>query len=139
MSNGKKIAICINSSALDQVYSGLIMAATAVTMAEQVDLCVAMGGIGAFVKGKMDTLDVAAELQSMGEDFKKRVIATNYIKPYDLVKAAKESGNCRIHVCQPAIDLFGYTREDLIPEVDDVLGAAAALDISLNADLVLVY
>ena len=139
MSNGKKIAICINSAALDQVYSGLIMAATAVTMAERVDLCVAMGGITAFIKGKMDSMDVAKELESMAGDFKKRVHETNFIKPHDLVKAAKESGRCHIHVCQPAIDLFGFKHDDLIPEVDDVLGAAAALDISLTADLVLVY
>ncbi len=139
MSKAKKIAICINSSALDQVYSGLIMAATAVTMADHVDLCVAMGGINAFVKGRMEKLDIASELTAMDGDFKKRVADTNYVKPHDLVKSMKESGNCKIHVCQPAIDLFGYTRADLIAEVDDVLGAAAALDISLSADLVLVY
>lgn len=139
MSKAKKVAICINSAALDQVYSGLIMAATAVTMAEHVDVCVAMGGINSFIKGKMENLDVAAELQAMGPEFKKRVADTNYIKPHDLVKSMKESGNCKIHVCQPAIDLFGYTHKDLIAEVDDVLGAAAALDISLAADLVLVY
>lgn len=135
----KNVAICINSAALDQVYSGLIMAATATTMAEKVDLCVAMGGVTAFVKGKMEKLDLASEIKGLDESFKKRLAETNYVKPMELIAQAKSNGNCRIHVCQPAIELFGLSRSDLIPEIDDVLGAAAALEISANADVTLVY
>ncbi|GEM_PF-6558705 len=139
MATAKKIAICVNTAALDQLYTALIMAATACTIAERVDLCVAMGGVTPFIKGKMESLDVAAELTALGAEFKQRIEASNYIKPHDLVRQAKESGVCHIHACQPSLDLFGYKRDDLIPEVDDVLGAAAALEIAGNADLVLIY
>lgn len=135
----KNVAICVNSAALDQVYSAMIMAAAATTMAEKVDVCIAMGGVNAFVKGNLDKLPVASEVGELGQTFKKRLEETNYTSLADLLKQAKEAGNCQIHCCQPALELYGYSRDDLVDEVDDIIGAAAALEISANADSQLVY
>lgn len=139
MATARKVAICVNSAALDQVYSALIMAAAASAVAEKVDVCVAMGGVTAFVKGKIGKLDLACELSALDAGFKKRVKDSNYVNPLDLIRQAKDSGNTRFFVCQPAIDLFGLTRADLIGEVDEVIGATAALEIAAEADVTLVY
>ncbi len=36
------------------------------------------------------------------------------------------------------MELFGLTRDDLIPEVEDIVGAATFLDIAADTDKVLV-
>ncbi len=139
MADIKRVSICVNSSALDQVYAAFIMAAAATTMADRVDMCVAMGGVHTFIKGQMDKLKVSADLASMGDEFKQRIEKTNYTSLKELLSQAKESGIFKIHCCQPSIDLFGYTNNDLIDEVDDIIGSAAALDIVADADVSLSY
>ena len=47
----------------------------------------------------------------------------------ELIKTAKESG-VKFHACSPTLDMMGLKREDLIPEVDDIIGAATYLDLA---------
>jgi peroxiredoxin family protein len=39
--------------------------------------------------------------------------------------------------CQMTVDLFGYSREDFIPEVKDWIGAATFLPIAQKSDVCL--
>lgn len=47
----------------------------------------------------------------------------------EMIKTAKESG-VKFHACSPTLDMMGLKREDLIPEVDDIIGAATYLDLA---------
>jgi len=49
----------------------------------------------------------------------------------------KASGNVKIYACSPTMEMFGVTKETLIPEVDRIAGAAAFLDIASDADITL--
>ncbi len=44
----------------------------------------------------------------------------------------------KLYVCQPSLDLHGYTREDLIDEVE-MIGGAAFNDMALEADAVIAF
>ncbi|MBT8171638.1 DsrE/DsrF/DrsH-like family protein, partial [Candidatus Bathyarchaeota archaeon] len=59
----------------------------------------------------------------------------NYPTPYQMLQRMKASGNVRIYACSPTMEMFGITKETLIPEVDKIAGAAAFLDIASDADI----
>ncbi|KAA3613553.1 MAG: sulfur reduction protein DsrE [Calditrichaeota bacterium] len=56
----------------------------------------------------------------------------------DFLKEAKEAG-VELYCCSAALDLHNMTKDDLIDEIDDVVGAAWMMDEALQADVVLNY
>lgn len=53
-----------------------------------------------------------------------------------LIKMAKQMG-VKFHACTTTMNLMGITKDDLIPEVDDLIGAATYLDLAADADVTL--
>ncbi len=47
----------------------------------------------------------------------------------EMIKTAHESG-VHFHACSSSMDVMGVTKDDLIPEVDDIIGAATYLDLA---------
>jgi len=47
----------------------------------------------------------------------------------EMIATAKESG-VRFHACSNTMDMMGVKKEDLIPEVDDIIGAATYLELA---------
>ncbi len=56
---------------------------------------------------------------------------------YELLKRMKASGLLKIYACSPTMEMFGIKKADLIPEVDEIAGAAAFLDVASTADVTL--
>ncbi|HHM01956.1 MAG TPA: sulfur reduction protein DsrE [Caldithrix abyssi] len=56
----------------------------------------------------------------------------------DFLRDAKEAG-VELYCCSAALDLHNMTKDDLIDEIDDVVGAAWMMDEALSADVVLNY
>ncbi len=56
----------------------------------------------------------------------------------DFLKEAKEAG-VELYCCSAALDLHNMTKDDLIDEIDDIVGAAWMMDEALSADVVLNY
>jgi peroxiredoxin family protein len=54
----------------------------------------------------------------------------------EMIKTAKDLG-VKFHACTPTMQMSGVTKEDLIPEVDDIIGVATFLDIAQDADVTL--
>jgi peroxiredoxin family protein len=44
-------------------------------------------------------------------------------------------GNIKIYACSTTMEILGVAKEDLIPEVDDIVGAASFLSIALDSDV----
>ena len=53
-----------------------------------------------------------------------------------LISMAKQSGVI-FHACSPTMKLSGVTKEDLIPECNDVIGAATFIDLAGNSEVTL--
>jgi hypothetical protein len=49
----------------------------------------------------------------------------------------KASGLLKIYACSPTMKMFDVKKEDLIPEADEIAGAAAFLDLASDADVTL--
>jgi peroxiredoxin family protein len=51
-----------------------------------------------------------------------------------MLKRMKETGLVKIYACSPTMAVFGITKDDLVPEVDKIAGAAEFLDVSMTAN-----
>jgi peroxiredoxin family protein len=47
----------------------------------------------------------------------------------EMITTAKEGG-VKFHACSPSMNMMGLKKEDLIPEVDDIIGATTYLDLA---------
>jgi peroxiredoxin family protein len=123
-----------------------MLATTAAAMGMDVDLYFTFWGINMISKKTIDSLKISpvgnaalpmpnilgmipgmtAMMTSMMQK-KMQKIKMPSIK--EMIATAKESG-VKFHACSPTLDMMGLKREDLIPEVDDIIGAATYLDLA---------
>jgi len=65
----------------------------------------------------------------------KKTLRDRGVAGVDELRAACLEGGVRLIACQMTVDLFGFTREDFIPEVDQYCGAATFLPTAQTADV----
>lgn len=74
-----------------------------------------------------------------GQLMKKGVAEGLVVKPgspktvYDFIKDAHEAG-VKFYCCSPNLDLFDMTKEDLIPECEDIVGGAYVIEQVMEDD-----
>lgn len=133
----KKLAIIVHSGTLDRLYCAFILGSTATSMDIEAHLYFTFWGLTMLKKGALEKAGLPATYKHMEEQLKKKLGEMNYPTPYDLLKRMKASGLLKIYACSPTMEMFGVKKEDLIPEVDQIAGAAAFLDIASDADTTL--
>ena len=133
----KKLAIIVHSGTLDKLYCAFILGSTATSMDIEAHLYFTFWGLTMLKKGALEKAGLPATYKHMEEQLKKKLGEMNYPTPYDLLKRMKASGLLKIYACSPTMEMFGVKKEDLIPEVDQIAGAAAFLDIASDADTTL--
>jgi peroxiredoxin family protein len=133
----KKLAIIVHSGTLDKLYCAFILGSTATSMDIEAHLYFTFWGLTMLKKGALEKAGLPATYKHMEEQLKKKLGEMNYPTPYDLLKRMKASGLLKIYACSPTMEMFGVKKEDLIPEVDQIAGAAAFLDIASDADITL--
>ena len=138
MPEKKKLAIIVHSGTLDKLYCAFILGSTAPNLDMEAHLYFTFWGLKMLVKGEMEKAGLPAIYKEFEEPMKKKLKEINYPTPYELLKAMKASGLAKIYACSPSMKMFGVKREDLIPEVDEIAGAATFLDVAADADIQLV-
>jgi len=133
----KKLAIIVHSGTLDKLYCAFILGSTATSMDIEAHLYFTFWGLTMLKKGALEKAGLPATYKHMEEQLKKKLGEMNYPTPYDLLKRMKASGLLKIYACSPTMEMFGVKKEDLIPEVDQIAGAAAFLDLASDADTTL--
>jgi peroxiredoxin family protein len=133
----KKLAIIVHSGTLDKLYCAFILGSTATSMDMETHLYFTFWGLTMLKKGALEKAGLPATYKHMEEQLKKKLEEMNYPTPYDLLKRMKASGLLKIYACSPTMEMFGVKKEDLIPEVDQIAGAAAFLDLASDADTTL--
>jgi peroxiredoxin family protein len=73
----------------------------------------------------------------MDKQMRERLKQMKYPTPYELLQRMKSSGLLKIYACTPTMEMFAIKREDLIPEVDELAGAATFLTVAADADVAL--
>ena len=65
----------------------------------------------------------------------KQTIRNKGVAPIEELRSACVEGGVNLIGCQMTVDLFGFTREDFIPEVKEYCGAATFLPMARDADV----
>lgn len=147
----KTVVIVCSKGTLDMAYPPLFIASTAAAMDMAVHPYFTFWRMDIITKGKMDSLKLASvgnPSMPMPNIFGilpgMTALATKMMKGQikksktptigELIKVSKENG-VNFHACEPNMEMTGQTKEDLIPEVDDVIGVATYLDLAAEADL----
>jgi peroxiredoxin family protein len=137
MSETKKLAIIVHSGTLDQLLCAFILGSTATTMDWETHMYFTFWGLTMLKKGAMDKAGLPATYKHLEEELSAKLKEMNYPTPYEMLKRMKVSGKLTLYACTPTMKMFGITKEDLIPEVDSLAGAATFLDVAADADITL--
>ena len=141
----KMVIICSKGS-LDMAYPPLMLATTGAAMGMEVHLYFTFWGLDMITRKTVDSLKISpvgnpalpmpnilgmlpgmtSMLTSM---MQKKMDKIKMPSIREMIKTAKESG-VKFHACSPTLDMMDLKREDLIPEVDDIIGAATYLELA---------
>jgi len=143
---GGKISIILSKGTLDMVYPAFFIATTAAAMGMEVHMFFTFWGLDAVRRDKVERLklspignpslgmpNILGVLPGMTalvtRMMSKRMAEKQVPRLYDLIKQAKELG-VKLHACSTTMAVMGLKESDLIPEVDDVVGATTFLQLS---------
>ena len=135
MSQSKKIALIVQSGTIDKLYCAFIMASTSVAMGWEAHLYFTFWGLQSLTKGTMEKAALPGDYKNLEETMRKNLERMKYPSPYEMLKRLKQSGQCKIYACTPTMEMFGVKKGDLIPEIDNMVGAATFLNIAADADV----
>ncbi|MFX1562036.1 MAG: DsrE/DsrF/DrsH-like family protein [Promethearchaeota archaeon] len=136
MAGPKKMAIIVSKSNLDMAYPPFILGVTGAGMDMDVSLFFTFWGMNLLKKGGAKKAKLPGMMRIGTGMIRRRMKGVGAPTLPDIIKQAKELG-AKLYACQMTMDVMKIKREDLIPEVDDVVGAATFLNIAKDADITL--
>ena len=141
-----KLVIVCSKGSLDMAYPPLMLASSGAAMGMEVHLYFTFWGLNMVRKKTVESLKVspvgnpAMPMPNiLGMIPGMTWLATRMMKGSmqkikmpsitEMIKTAHESG-VHFHACSSSMDVMNVTKDDLIPEVDDIIGAATYLDLA---------
>jgi len=137
-SNRDKLVIVVSRGTLDGLYPPLILATTGAAQGKQVHLYFTFGGMKFLTKQTSDSLETSKDLGVTTPELKALLQQGGMPSPRDMLKMAKEAG-VKIHACSPTMQLYGTQTSDLIPEIDDIIGAATYLELASDPKAITLF
>jgi peroxiredoxin family protein len=149
-----KLSIILSKGTLDMVYPAFMLATTGATMGSEVHVFFTFWGMNAINKKSYGKLKVApvgnpALLMPniLGMIPGMTAMATRMMKGKmtkakmpsipDIIKTAKDLG-VQLHACSTTMNVMGVKKDDLISEVDDIVGAASFLQLSQGGQTIFI-
>ena len=129
------MVLVVHSGTVDKLICAFTLASTAAAMDIQTHLYFTFWGLNMLQKGAMDKAGLPATYKQYEGMLQTKMKEMKYPTPYEMLKRMKATGNVKVYACSPTMEMFGITKETLIPEVDQIAGAAAFLDIAADADI----
>jgi len=133
----KKLAIVVQGGTIDKLYCAFILASTAAATDMEAHLYFTFWGLQMLVKGAMEKAGLPATYKHLEEKMRENLKIMKYPTPYEMLKRLKQSSLFKMYACSPTMEMFGVKKEDLIPEVEEIVGAATFLEIASTADVTL--
>jgi len=145
-----RLAIICSKGSLDMAYPPFVLATAGAAMDMEVMMFFTFWGLDIISKDKIDSLEISiasnpgmpamakvAGMVPFGTRMVSTMMKTQFAKQKvmsirEFAQVAKESG---VHMvaCQMSMDVMGVSRDSLIPEIEDVVGAATFLEFARDA------
>ena len=150
----KKVSIICSKGSLDMAYPGLIMANAARMSGIDATLFFTFWGLDIITKKKIDRLKVSPVgnpsmgmptvlgalpgMQWMASTMMKRTIDKLDIPPIrEMIETLDDSG-AELYGCRLAAEMMGLTKDDMVPQVKDVISAMDFFDKSQGANIIFI-
>jgi len=150
----RHVALICAKGGLDESYPVLVMANAARMVGIKVSIFFTFYGLDVVTKDKVDHLFVnmvgnpsapmAPFLMGLPgmESFattqmKKKMTELDLPGPREMIHMLAESG-CELYGCELAMNMFGRTKDDLLPDVKQVITATDFFEMTSGADIVFV-
>lgn len=119
------VSLVLFSGTDDRLTSAAVLAAGAAAMGRKVNIFLQYWALDGFRKGRLRQPRGAAP--EAGPEGSRLVAAATQDRPHwsEILAQAKDVGEVGVHACALSMELFGLTKDDLDPLVDDVEGVAA--------------
>jgi peroxiredoxin family protein len=75
------------------------------------------------IVGNLEKIDLPSSLDEQKSDFISQLKKHKSHDLKELLKLVKSAGDVKIFVCTLAASIWGVTKENMIPEVDDIIGS----------------
>ena len=149
-----KLLVILSKGTLDMVYPAMMIATTGATMGKEVHMFFTFWGMSAVSKKTVGSLKVAPVgnpgmpmpnilgmipgMTAMATGMMKGRIQKAKIPSIpEMLKTAKELG-VKLHACSTTLDVMGIKKEMLVPEVDDIVGAATMLELGEGGQIIFI-
>ena len=135
MSEKMKHAYVVHSGTLDKLYPVFMLASTGGAMDAEVHLFFTFWGLDAVKKGGLDKAKLPG-IMSVGTGMMKGKIKKVGVPSLpELLKMCRDTENVKIYACSTTMAMMDVKKEELIDEVDEIVGAATFLDLAMDANV----
>ena len=129
----EKVALIINSGSYERVSYALTVAAMQAALGKEVSILFTYGALVRLIKGRTDEVGEETDptlRQKINEGLEKGTIRSIS----EGINELKRFGG-RIYACVAAMSFYNVIRDELIDEVDGVMGIAAFLEVTRGAQI----
>lgn len=133
----QRLAIIVREGSYDRVLTPLAFAYLAAASDVHVDMLFVNWAVRGVMKEESQHLPMSAEHADELDYVRQRVAAAGLPPDIpDIITAIKSTGNVSIYVCSLAATIFEATEDNVLPEVDGIIGATWFLaDCANGADI----
>ena len=117
----KRLAIIFHSGSFDRIYNGLSIALTALSIGRNVKLLFTYWSLEYVRRDNSSILNLYMEDEKYKNIIKKN-IEKGHIEPIPKLFALTKNLGGKIYVCVSSLALLNITRDELIDEVDEIIG-----------------
>ncbi|MFZ0494033.1 MAG: DsrE/DsrF/DrsH-like family protein [Acidimicrobiia bacterium] len=150
----RKVSIILSKGTLDWATAMLVIGNAAVSEGIELHLFFTFYGLDAVLNKKMDHLKVTPlanpamgmpnaiaalpGVTAMATSMMKKMMKKESVPDHrDFIQMVADAGG-HLHVCRLTFDMFGYTKDDLYDEVEDVISAADFLNIADGGQIIFI-
>ena len=135
MAEKRKISIIVHSDSMDKLYPVFMISSAGASMDVEVHLFFTFWGLKMLKKGGLESTKLPAPMTEGTDMMKNKMKEIGVPSLVELLHMCRETGNMKIYACSTTMEVMDVKKDDLIPEVDDILGATAFLDIAMESDV----
>ena len=133
-----RMAIVVFSGTVDKLMAVSTLATGAAAMGQEVEIFLTFWGLHAFRQDQVRTnTKFIADFAEFAAPATRAMREKNVPHWLDTLHAAQEIGDVHVVACSMTMELFGWTRDDLDPIVEDVIGVAGFVDRAKDAAITL--
>jgi peroxiredoxin family protein len=153
LSEKKKLLIVCSKGTIDMAFPPFMMATAAASLDWEVHLYFTFWGMDIITNSKAlkispvgnpslgipNIVGVLPGMTSIATWMMKRKMRESNMPTLEsLIDMAKQAG-VKFHACSPTMKLSGITKDDLIPQCDDIIGAATFIDLAVEEGAVTLF